>query len=316
MTEPLISVLVPIYNVENFLARCIESILNQTYKNLEIVLLDDSSTDGSYEIAKKYASIDDRIKLLRKENEANLALTRNYLLNNYTGEYFVWVDSDDCIKPDYVEKLYTTLIDNNCDVACCNFHIEINHHKKRSKKNPKLKLYSGDDAVVEMVVRENIKRVLWNKIYKKSLMCELNFDPDVKFGEDFVFVVKYLKKCRKVAYINEKLYYYSFRKGSEIHQNYGDKQHSFIIALRELGESEDNPKIKEALLTWLCCTCVCFCFFARRNKPKDYVALNFLKTMAHENKHYLHKNRRMNLALKLLIKLGLITWCRKPKVAA
>ena len=101
---PLISVLVPMYNTQKTIKRCINSIIKQTYTNLEIVLLDDGSVDNTYNIAKTFADVDKRIKLLTKPNEKNLAKTRNYLLENYTGDYIVWVDSDDVLHKKYVEK--------------------------------------------------------------------------------------------------------------------------------------------------------------------------------------------------------------------
>ena len=120
----LISVLVPMYNTQKTIARCIKSILKQTYSNLEIVLLDDGSTDNTYEIAKTFAQLDSRIKLLSKQNEKNISKTRNFLLNNFSGEYFVWVDSDDVVHKRYVEKLYKTITSTNSDLGICGYKLK------------------------------------------------------------------------------------------------------------------------------------------------------------------------------------------------
>ena len=114
--DKLISVIVPVYNVEKFLDKCISSIVNQTYKNLEIILIDDGSTDESVQICDKWQEKDNRVRLTHKEN-TGVSDTRNIGLEKTTGEYICFVDSDDYIEPDYIENLYKSLTENNADIA-------------------------------------------------------------------------------------------------------------------------------------------------------------------------------------------------------
>ena len=311
--EPLISVLVPMYNVEDYITRCVNSITSQTYKNLEIVLLDDGSKDGTYKVAQELAKKDKRIKLLQKPNEANISKTRNYLLDHFSGKYFVFVDSDDMIKPNYVEKLYSTMVATGADVVCCRSHMQKKHHEKKMQKKSKIKVFQGDEIVPHMILNRGIRIVLWNKIYKTSMLKDIRFRTDVRFGEDVIFEIDFLRHCKTVVTINDRLYYYTLRPGSEIHQKYCEKNETFIDMLAKMADEEKDENIENAIRAWLCFSSVGFAFLARHDKKKNAESIKKLKILGHLNKKCLLKHKKSLWWQRLIVRLGFLTWCRKPK---
>lgn len=309
-SEPLISVLVPMFNVEKYVHKCISSIIGQTYKNLEIVLLDDSSKDNTYKIAEEFAKNDSRIKLIQKVNEANISKTRNFLLEHITADYFVFVDSDDIIEPNYVEKLYNTMILTGADIVCCQFAVQKFYMPLLNRSQSKYTNYYDDEIIPQMILNENINFVVWNKIYKKSLLQKSKFPTSVKFGEDLIFLIDYLKKCNSLVTIDDKLYHYILRNGSEIHQKYSEKHASFVNELVKIAENEKDEKISSAVKAWLSFSCVCFCFLAKMNKKKNKDDISKLMHYANLYKNHLLKNKKALKRYKFVEKLGLITWCK------
>ena len=166
MESDLISVLIPAYNVQKYLGRCLRSVLKQTYQNLEIVVVDDGSTDHTYAIAKKYADRDPRIVLLQKSNEGNVAKTRNYLLDHCHGQYFVWVDSDDQVQPRYVEKLYQALMTHHADMSLCRFVIRAFPFPVLPSVRNVQSEYQGDEIIQQIIYKRGV--VLWNKLYRRD----------------------------------------------------------------------------------------------------------------------------------------------------
>lgn len=310
----LISVLVPMYNTEATIARCVKSILNQTYANLEIVLLNDGSKDKTYEIAKTFADTDKRIKLLTKQNEGNISKTRNYLLNNFSGDYVVWVDSDDVLHKRYVEKLYSVIKDNDADCGICGYSLKLSNSRLFKKFFPKVKVFKEDEMYPSVILNHKIGFMLWNKIYKSELLKGLQFNEEVKFGEDFDFVLQYLKKCKKLAYVNEKLYKYISRPTSETRQNFSAKKLSFITYLQNLEATETNPVIKEVVATWLAFSANTILYLAKKGKYDDIKELTHLYELTHKHKETFNKNKKVGFLYKFVMFIGLNTWARKqPK---
>ena len=312
--EPLISVLVPMYNVEKYVARCIKSIVEQTYTNLEIVLLDDGSKDKTYEIAEEFAKNDKRIKLITKQNEANISLTRNYLLKHFSGEYFMFVDSDDIVDPKYVEKLYTAMEVTGADIVSCKFSVQKFFFPNIDKQKSKHTFYYDKEIIPQMILNNEIGFVLWNKIYKKTLLNDTTFSPNVRFGEDLIFLIKYLKNCKSLVTIDDKLYHYMLRTGSEIHQKYSSKHASFIKELVNIAENETDEEIASAIKAWISFSSVGFCFLAKFNKEKNKDDICRLSYFANLYKSNLLSDKRAKGGYKIIEKIGLATWCKKDEL--
>ncbi|MBE5812129.1 MAG: glycosyltransferase [Clostridiales bacterium] len=211
----LISVIVPIYNVEKYLSRCIDSILNQTYKNLEIILVDDGSTDNCGKICDEYVKKDNRIRVIHQAN-SGLSMARNTGLDIATGDYIGFVDSDDYIHPQMYEILSKSLIKNNADLVFSSYKKfekeEFNFNKIKSWNEKK---YINTD-IVDMECTNNSRiMAAWNKLYKKTIFEKNRYEKGV-ICEDAHILIDILNECSSIVYISEELYYYSIEREDSI----------------------------------------------------------------------------------------------------
>ena len=208
-----ISIIVPIYNVEIYLEECIESIVNQTYKNIEIILIDDGSTDKSGEICDKYSKKDSRVKTIHQENKG-IGQARNVGLQYATGEYIGWVDSDDIISNNMYEVLLKNMIKEDAQISCCNY--------KRTKdkleafcENEKGDIEVKNEKLIIDMIRGPITCFLWDKLFRRELFNDIKFT-NHKVGEDFLVVTKILSENPKVVITNGCYYFYRYREGSSL----------------------------------------------------------------------------------------------------
>jgi len=211
--QPLISIIVPCYNVEQYLPKCIDSILNQTYKNLEVWLVDDGSPDNCGEICDEYAKRDVRIHVIHKEN-GGLADARNVALDVMTGEYVVCVDSDDYISPTHIEGLYHLIEKYGADVSVntfCSFYEGASPNP--SPKSAKDWVLDGLHATEMMFSQENFDNAACGKMYKASLFDGIRYPKGLLF-EDLPTTYRLLLKANKVVYSNYKSYFYLLRENS------------------------------------------------------------------------------------------------------
>lgn len=219
MEKELISVIVPVYNAEKYLQKCLDSILEQTYKNLEIIIINDGSTDNSGQICQEYEKQDDRIVYIEKEN-SGVSDTRNAGMNRMTGPYVTFVDSDDWLEPNYVKFLYEKLIEHQADIVVGNytsfnesnsvfyFHTSADYYEKvYDNKSVIPCLYDAKELLKSALI------VPWGKIYKKEIIANFRFPID-RIGEDALFNLKALLDSKKVVYVNKSAYIYRVREGS------------------------------------------------------------------------------------------------------
>ena len=217
--EALISVIVPIYNVEKYLERCVNSILNQTYKNIEIILVDDGSPDKCPQICDEYKNMDSRVKVIHKEN-GGLSDARNYGLSIATGKYVSFVDSDDYIHEETYEKMIKALELQNADIVSCG----INHvyDNKIESINIEQKIYDDESAIENLIIGKNLNQTVWNKIYKKNVIDNILFEKG-KINEDDFWTYKVFSNSKKIITLNDCLYYYVHRESSIMGQGYSIK---------------------------------------------------------------------------------------------
>lgn len=209
--EKMISVIVPIYNSEKYLNKCIDSLLRQSYKNIELILIDDGSKDNSLSVCYKYAATDSRVKVHHKENEG-IAKTRNYGLRVSSGEYIAFVDSDDYVDHDFLRLLYEAMEANHCELSICSF-ARFMDNKIIHNTIEESRVVDKTELELLFFTDSNIGKANWNKLYKAELLENLQF-PDICLGEDYVFNFEYLKRVNKVAIINKELYYYRITPSS------------------------------------------------------------------------------------------------------
>lgn len=265
-----ITVLIPMYNAAKTVEKCVRSVLKQTYKNLDIVVVDDGSNDNSYEIVKHLADEDKRIRLFHKENEKSLAKTREYLLGKVTTEYFVFVDSDDIVKKKYIEHLYHAMVKYGADCVASGF--KINGIVPFSSIFAGTKVINDDDILSTVILGKTIHYVVWNKMYKMSIIRQMKLDTNVNFGEDFVLCYNYFHLCKKVVFINRYDYKYILTKGSMIHSKFSNGNVVFLDWLEKTAASEQVAKNKQALYAWIAFTSASFKYLMKKSKyHKDEV---------------------------------------------
>ena len=204
----LISIIVPIYNIKPYLSRCIESIIKQDYKKLEIILVDDGSKDGSGELCDEYAKKDKRIKVIHQEN-AGLSIARNVGTNLAKGKYIAYVDGDDYLESDYISYLYKLIKDNKADISVCAHN---NHNFKEAVYN-KEELYPA-------LLTSKISSSAWSKLIKASIIKENNvYFPEKEIYEDQKWIYYLLACTNKVAVGSLSKYHYTYRPNSIFNTN-------------------------------------------------------------------------------------------------
>lgn len=222
--NPLISIIVPVYNVEKYLSKCLDSIVNQTYKNLEIILVDDGSTDNSGDICDEYANKDNRIKVIHKEN-GGLSDARNKGMNIAKGEYVGFVDSDDYIAKDMYEYLYAFAVKNDLDVAMC-ASCDVYEDKIIYPKNFESIILDKKEKIIENIFINPFGGAavsVCSKLFKYDVIKNIRFDLG-KTYEDVYFLLKWIANTNKFGRCDKVKYYYVQRGESITHQKfYNDK---------------------------------------------------------------------------------------------
>ena len=212
MQNSLISIIVPVYKVEKYLKKCLDSIINQTYKNLEIIIVDDGSPDRCPNICDEYSKKDDRIKVIHQKN-MGLSMARNNGIKLATGDYIGFVDSDDFVEPTMYEDLYNAIIKNNAQMSICNFNIITNKDKYKKNDYPENKTYNKIEFLKEILLDNNIQSYAWNKLYKKELFDEIRYPVGKKY-EDIGTTFYLAEKCDKIQLIGKAEYNYINRNDS------------------------------------------------------------------------------------------------------
>lgn len=205
---PLISIIIPVYNVEKYLSRCLDSVVNQTYKNLEIIIVDDGSTDDSGRICDEYKKRDDRIKVYHKEN-GGLSDARNFGIGKASGDYIGFVDSDDWISENMFNELKNLIIKNHADIAVCGIARIAGDHLKPKQPKVKITKYSQEEYVKKYfkIESQSIEYYAWNKLYKSELLSPEQY-PYGLTSEDVLGTYKTIIKAKKIVTTNQKYYYY------------------------------------------------------------------------------------------------------------
>ena len=231
----MVSVVIPVYNVESYLDRCMNSVVNQTYSDIEIIIINDGSTDGSAEICRKWAAMDDRIIYYAKVNEG-LGPTRNYGIKKAKGEYILFIDSDDWWELDTIEKLITCAKQNDAEIVFMNFfYSEYNEHGQLVER-PHYRWYSIDDvkkgSELPDVIFDGDAR-MWSKLFKRSLFIDNNLYMPAHPYEDFPIMPLLVIYAERVCQIDDVLYHYFYTRPNNLIGNPDNKKYIFI-GLREL----------------------------------------------------------------------------------
>lgn len=227
--NPLISVIIPIYNASSFLVRCMDTICAQTYTNIEIVLINDGSKDNSLEICKSYQDKDSRIKIIDKPN-GGVSAARNDGLDNSTGEYVCFVDADDIVSVDYVKYMYELAIKNNADISVCNFtrvadgiYSSVEEVLGNISDETSEICMDKNEALRNLLYKRYITGYAYVKLFKKSVIGNCRFNTNLKVSEDFEFAFRVIDNSRQIVFGNKILYLYIQNPNSCMHDSNWEK---------------------------------------------------------------------------------------------
>ncbi|MBR2902734.1 MAG: glycosyltransferase family 2 protein [Clostridia bacterium] len=211
-----VSVIIPVYNSEKFLEDCVHSVINQTFSNIEIILVNDGSKDKSADICDTLAIKDSRIRVIHKTN-SGVSDTRNVGINEAIGRYVTFIDSDDVVELNYIEKLYREILNSDIDCVVCGFNICRGISKvSQDYKRPVLLSSEDDEYGIELMhlYQGKLLNPIWNKMYVKESMP--GFNVNLAMGEDVVFNLEYFSKTKKIKVIPDVLYNYRVHEGSAV----------------------------------------------------------------------------------------------------
>ena len=244
----LVSVIIPVYNTAYYLSEALNSVINQTYKNLEIILVNDGSTDNSGKICEEYALNDERIKVIHKEN-GGISSARNAAIDIAKGQYITFIDSDDDVELDYIDYLYKILKRFNCKMSVCTHNIIKNGRVKKSfnlKTDYKL---SSQECIKKLLYNDGIDTSAWAKLYDKSLFDNIRY-PVGKLFEDIATTYKLFIKSKEIACGHLAKYNYNVRENSIVTKKFNKAKLDLLESTDNMSEEIINlfPNLKEAVL--------------------------------------------------------------------
>lgn len=213
--EDLVTIIIPVYNTGSFLDRCIKSVLNQLYLNIEIILVDDGSTDGSAQKCDEYASLDRRVKVIHKAN-GGVSSARNVGLNAAKGRYISFVDADDWIEPSFIGCLVANMIETKADLSAVCFKYEYGHGCETNftvYAEYQTFIYEKEDLWKQILYSTKIGGFLCNKLFKKEFITQM-LDEKLHYCEDFVFTAEYCRNVKKMVFVDLPLYHYQQERGN------------------------------------------------------------------------------------------------------
>lgn len=240
----LVSVIIPAYNIEQYIGRCLDSVLSQTYENLEIIVVDDGSSDATGRILDDYEKKDTRIKVIHKEN-GGVSSARNKGLDKASGDYIGFVDGDDSIDPKMYETLVNLLEDADADIAHCGYQMVFPDRVDYYYNTGKKKIQTTEEGLKDLLSGEMIEPALYNKLYKRKLFEKDRLDESLKINEDLDINYRVFKKSQKSIYYDKTLYSYMIRRNSATGSNtmIRKNEDSFKVIQRIKNDCKEQKEI-------------------------------------------------------------------------
>lgn len=259
---PTVSIVIPVYNVEKFLRRCLTSLVEQTFQDREIIAVNDGSLDHSLEILREFEQKYDFITVIDQKN-AGMSKARNRGLSLARGEYICFIDSDDYVAPDFLERLHHACTENNAQIACCYYYYQYDSSGFTFEYPFRCEgVFTREEALNKLLHDTQIQSLVWNKMYKRSLFADHDISfPSIAF-EDMATANRIFSQADRVVVLDEPLYYYVQRSGSTLATINASKTNDFIravamvrISLEKSGQFEQYRKSYLALTrkTSMCC---------------------------------------------------------------
>lgn len=287
----MVTILTPVYNTAKFLRCCLDSIIAQTYQNLQVVLVDDGSTDESLAICKEYANKYPYIEVHHQEN-AGVAAARNKLLTYVTGDYVLFVDSDDWIEPQTVEYLVTEAERSHADIVT---YEAIRDGQPIHNKDVREE-WSQEHAVYEFLRHVSFNGSLWNKLLKAEQIKGIQFAKGISYGEDALFIWQALQRVKKVLITNRQLYHYRMNDTSISHQTFGPKKMTGYIVWEHINQDTDHlwPQYHDIARARWGIECMWLLYFAAKSNYKYDHHIQKIQRNVRLQFKYIHKTRLLN----------------------
>lgn len=303
----LVSIIIPVYGVEAYLSECVDSLLNQTYRNLEIILIDDSSPDGCAEICDQYARKDARVKVIHKKN-GGAASARNTGLDAATGDCICFVDADDVAEKEYVEHLLTALIEADADIAVCGY-CDLTKTQRRVAPCQKPGIYSQEEYLA-CFLKDWSSSLLWNKIYRREVIGTLRMAEGHKIDDEF-FTYRIVMNSQKIIVTDAPMYGYRMRTSSVMNDKASNGERILLdkieyIRVRYADVAKQYPVLEQAFLADAVDTMIRL-WRDSYNSPKAQA----------EIRKWVNAHVGEIIKMKIPIRLRLVylyhLYCRKPK---
>lgn len=258
--SPIVSLIIPVYNVEPFLRKALQSAAEQTLQNIEVIMINDGSTDSSLSIMKEFEQKYSHFILIDQKN-AGLSAARNVGLQLAKGEYIAFMDSDDFISPDFLQKMVDSAIKNDAEIVCCNYYI---YYYKSGRRlympfRANTKVYSAQDAGNKLIRDITLHYFAWNKLYKRSLFIENNIVFPPMYFEDIATSPRLFYYAKKVSILSDALYYYTKRSSSILGSMNAQKVNDYVKALvitRSFLEKKQDYRTYRSSFVFYCYRCM------------------------------------------------------------
>ena len=327
--KDLISIIVPVYNAEKFLKRCVESIIAQSYKNIEIILVNDGSEDKSRELCDEFARKDCRIKVVHKKNEG-VSSARNEGINQSKGKYISFVDADDWIERDFLFEMYNKLKQYNVNYVTCGYNRVYENHTDIINNDLTEELISANDYIIKILNVQNGYGFVHMKLISKDAIEDIRFDTNISVGEDAFFNIKLCKKIDKFLIYNKPLYNYYFNPNSAVRnydKNYCNKYLNSMNVMNDyITNNYSENKVIKNLYNYIAyhilLICVNYCYHPQ-NSNRSIASLkkvcnidlfkNSIKNSNYDNLSITRKLSLFSLKHKLYVIMALICIIRQKQ---
>lgn len=307
----MVSVIVPVYNVEKYIFECLNSLKHQTYKNLQVIIIDDGSTDNSLKIVRKFSNSFKNFLLLTQENKG-VSEARNLALSYVKGDYVLFVDSDDFLDCTMIERMYLKAKRYDSDICICGYNL----YYKENCINNKRTLYKlqeervyNNEAIIDLMMYHKLQGQLWNKLFKTHLLKKIKFRFELgRYIQDIFPVFTAVCNSSSITYVNKSLYYYRQIESSTIHKKNLKLANDYYFAMTSILNyiNDKNIKVKKnSLLTFKSFALCIFCLHLMNSENYDnYKSLknSKYKDLILEGKQYIYlSNLPINVKVKLLL---------------
>lgn len=278
---PLLSLIVPIYNVEQYLERCVASLCRQTLSDIEIILVNDGSPDRCPELCEALAREDDRIRVIHKEN-GGPSSARNAGLDAARGEFVIFPDPDDWVEPDYAQVLLSLQREQQADMVCVGHYVDTDGVSVPDRKDQASARMTGAEAQRGLLLPPRLQGFSWNKLYRMELIREhgMRFQEELSITEDLDFAYRYLPHCRVVFYAPEKRLYHYCQSGDSITSNSFARRKMGVIEVMERIIADcapRDPELARAAADEICTSAVNLVWMLVNSGRRDPEAMSFLR---------------------------------------